>query len=165
MSSPVQPESELQRIEAKVEAIWHDLLLRIGIVHDNVTNIAQLGGDAYITPQPPVVPPVPLITPVTPAEAVAATLKASTGTSYASGLSWNQNQFLKVMDAKALADWCAGVAAQPDCVQVLPAGVEPSVLNSASAGWIVGLSQAGQGIILAIVSGAGLSIPDVDPRA
>ena len=163
MSIPVQPESEIQRIEAKVEAIWHDLLVRIGIIHDNVANLA--GAGVALTPQPPVVPPVPLITPVTPAEAVAATLKASTGTSYASGLSWNQNQFLKVMDAKALADWCAGVAAQPDCVQVLPAGVEPSVLNSASAGWIVGLSQAGQGIILAIVSGAGLSIPDVDPRA
>ena len=161
MSSPVQPESEIQRIEAKVEAIWHDLLVRIGIIHDNVANLA--GAGVALTPQPPVVPPV--ITPVTPAEAVASTLKASTGTSYTSGLSWNQNAYLKAMDAKAFADWCAGVAAQPDCVQVLPAGVEPTALNSSSAGWIVGLSQQGQGVLLAMVEGAGLSIPDTDPRA
>ena len=156
--------SELQDLEAKIAAWFHNIEVKLGIIHAAASPTAAPLAPP-LAPAVPVDPPSPLITPVTPAEAVAATLKASTGTSYASGLSWKQNQFLKVMDAKALADWCAGVAAQPDCVQVLPAGVEPSVLNSASAGWIVGLSQAGQGIILAIVSGAGLSIPDVDPRA
>ena len=107
----------------------------------------------------------PVLTPVTPPEAVAAILKASEGTGgYRNGLSWNQTEYLKALDPKMLAAWCASLAALPECAQTLGAGVVADVTNSATVGWIKGLSQQGQGIVLALAA-AGVVIPDVDPRA
>lgn len=123
---------------------------------------APVGPGTPPASKPPVVA-VPLLTPITPAEYVAAALRVSSGTSYRSGAAWNQIAWLKSLSAFDFATWCAALAAQPECVQALGAGVEPSVLNSASTGWILGLSQQGQGIVDTL-DGQGLPIPDVDPR-
>jgi len=95
-----------------------------------------------------------LLVPVLAQEAVDATLKASAGTGgYHNGLSLNQINYLKALDPKMFAAWCASLAALPGC-----AG------TGASVGWITNLSSQGQGIVLALAE-TGLVIPDVDPRA
>ena len=158
MTSP-QPESELARLEAKIKAWFISVEEKLGIIHEAVK-----APDAAPLPAPPTSapaePPAPIITPVTPTEAVALCLAASAGSGgYRTGLSWNQNAYLKTMDVKELAGWLAGVAACPECTA--PVGTAGD-----SAGWLTGLSQAGQGIVLAIVQGLGSTILDttVDPR-
>jgi hypothetical protein len=82
----------------------------------------------------------PVLTPATPQEAAAG------------ALSWQQTEYLKALDPKMLAAWCAALAALPAC-----AGTGESV------GWITNLSVAGKQIFIALVA-AGVTIPDVDPR-
>jgi hypothetical protein len=152
---PKQANPLIAKAQSDVDGVW-DFLLN----HFSKTAVTA-------TPVVPVsVAPVPVsvTAPITPAQYVAACLAASAGTGgYRNGASWNQIAFLKALSAKDFATWCAGLAAQPECAQKLDAGVVPSVLNSASAGWLVGLSQQGQGIVFTL-DGQGLPIPAVDPR-
>ena len=97
---------------------------------------------------------------MTPAEAVALCLKASEGTGgYRNGLSWNQLAYLRTLEPKALADFLAQVGQQPDCAAAAGAVGD-------SLGWIVGLNDAGQGILAALKDAIPSTILDstTDPR-
>ncbi len=99
-------------------------------------------------------PPAPIVTGISPQQYVDACLQVSKGTGgFTCGASWNQIAYLKLMDPKTFATWCAQVAALPEC-----AG------TGATLGWIQNLSAQGQGI-LATLGTQELPIPDVDPRA
>ena len=159
MTSP-QPESELQKLEAvpaEILAWLKHIAESLHIIHAATPNAAPLP----LAPTAPVEPPAPILTPVTPAEAVALCLKASEGTGgYRNGLSWNQLAYLRTLEPKALADFLAQVGQQPDCAAAAGAVGD-------SLGWIVGLNDAGQGILAALKDAIPSTILDsmTDPRS
>ncbi len=100
----------------------------------------------------------PTTQPITAQEYATLCLKASVGSGgYVCGANWSQIEYLRALSPYAFADFCAQLAALPECK------ADPSTNQSATAGWIQNLSQQGQGIILTL-DGKGLPIPAVDPR-
>ena len=146
--APPAPPAAGTPVDAPAGTVLHAPDGTIGIVQPNGT--ATWSGAAVVPA-------------ISPADAVKQILVASVGqVGYRCLLSWNSLAWLAQRGAKGFAEWCAQVAALPECA------ADPSSGASASLGWITNLSTQGAGVLSALnqrlVAEGFPGIPATDPR-